>query len=214
MSNLRKMIFLALIPCTAFAQRSGDWTVSGTVYYAQPLGSLNSFFVGAPAFALKVGQFTDQNLLWEIKLESISFTNTNKNSLNQLVRDIPLELKIYGAAAEMTYFLNTAGRLKPYVIGSAGMYRWFYNRGSHYAIGIGNSLDSTHFLPSFKLSDWSAGFSLGSGADYEIATRLSVYADLRYQLIVGEIWQTLSLGMDNVSTMQMGTVSIGIRYKF
>jgi len=214
MSDLRKITFLILLPWVALAQQNGDWTASAATYYAQPLGSLNSFFVGAPAFVIKVGQYTEPNLLWEVKFEGISFTEANKSSLNALVRDISLDLKVYGGAAEMTYFLNTVSRLRPYITGSAGMYRWFYTRGSHYAIGIGNSLDSTHFLPSFRLADWSAGFSMGAGADYEIAMRTSIYADLRYQLIIGEIWQTLSLDMDNVSTMQMGRLSVGVRYRF
>lgn len=214
MLKLIKITFLVLLPVVTDAQQIGEWTVSGAIDYAKPVGSLNSIFTGSPGFGLKFGQFTEPSLLWEIKLEGLSFTKTNKNSLNPLVRDISVDLKIYGAAAEMTYFINAASRFRPYISGSAGMYRWFYTRGAHYAIGIGNSLDSTHYLPLFKLADWSAGFSLGMGTAYEIGGRTSVYADLRYQLIVGEIWQTLSLGMDNVSTMQMGTIDIGIRYGF
>lgn len=215
---MRKVLVLSAIFFIANfvrAQQILDWTVSGNVSYAQPIGTLNSFFIGTPVYGLKLGQFTDSNLLWEFKLEAMRFTKPNRNALNPLVKDISLRLDIYGAAAEVTYFLmEERSWIKPYLTGSAGIYRWFYTRGSHYAIGLENSLDTTNFLQTFKLMDWSAGFSFGGGVNFEIVHSFAAYADLRYQIIVGELWQTLSLDMENVSSMQMVMVSLGFRYHF
>ncbi|MGB9773509.1 MAG: hypothetical protein ACP5JH_06635 [Bacteroidota bacterium] len=220
---MRKLapLFVSLVVLTnSFAQRTDHWTISVIGSYALPVGSLNSLFVGTSAYGFKIGRYTDKNFLWELKLELMRFTESNRNSLSPLVRDdLSLHLDVYGASVEGTYFLGaTESFVQPYITGSAGMYRWFYTRGSHYAVAkdsAGNEvLDTAHYLDSFKQMDWSAGFSLGAGLGANLGPNFELYSDVRYKIIVGEIWQTLALGIDNVSAMQMAILSIGLRYNF
>lgn len=214
MNKLLTLFLLISAYNITLAQNSGRWTLSGSISYAQPSGTLNSFFKASEIYGFELGQFTQEDLLWELKLEVIKFDKPNLNKLNPLINDISLNLDIYGASAQATYYpFDVTNWWRPYITGSLGVYRWYYKRGGHYAIGEANSIDTTHYVNPFNLSDWSAGFSLGGGIDFKVIYNLTVYTDIRYNIIVGEIWQTLSLDLDNVSSMQMGTFNIGIRYR-
>lgn len=219
MRTLLSALTSLVLAANSYCQKTDNWTVSVAGSYLFPTGSFGSQFAGAPSYRLKVGRYTDIDFLWELRLEGVHFDRTNSEALNSLVRDLSLRLDFYGGAAEGTYFFEgLESSLRPFIAGSAGMYRWFYKRGSHYAVGkdaVGSSrLDTTHFLDEFQQSDWSAGFTVGAGVGVDAATNLELYVDARYGIIIGEIWQALSLELENVSGMQMASVTFGIRYDF
>jgi hypothetical protein len=61
---------------------------------------------------------------------------------------------------------------------------------------------------------WSAGFSGGLGTEIYVLPAAALNVGVTYSLVMGELWPTLALGLENVSTFHYVTGGIGLRYYF
>lgn len=191
-----------LISSAAGAQ---GWRVSAGGAYLFPVAGLSNRFRPQVAFAVGMGKQRDERWYWGGRVDIIRFTNQNRERL--YAKNLQLELEIYGGALEGRYGLTSFRRqLYPYLLGSAGVYRWFSTRGAYH--------DSTVTLREFKQQDWSWGFSGGAGLDYAILHSLALSVEARYQMVVGELWPALAVRLENVSTFQWVSVNAGVRISF
>jgi len=121
--------------------------------------------------------------------------------------ELDLDLRIYGGGVQTYYaLLPGGGAIQPFVTGGIGLYRWFALRGS-YQLAEG-------FVPERRQSDWSWGMNAGLGVTVRILSALSFSLNIRYQLIIGELWPALALQLENVSGMQMLENQLMLRWHF
>jgi len=199
------LILLGVVSLGAPAVEAQEWCVGGGGAYLLPLGALSSRFKPQATFALGLGQQIDERWFWGARAEVIQFADENTKKL--YAKHLQMELQIYGGAVEAHYGLMAARQsVRPYLLGTVGVYRWFSTRGAY--------RDSSVTLPEFKEQDWSWGFGGGVGVEYVVLRALALSIDARYQLIVGELWPALAVRLENVSGFQWLSLNAGIRFHF
>jgi opacity protein-like surface antigen len=182
-----------------------DWRLSSGSAYLLPVAGLNNRFNPTVAFAVGLGKQPEDRWFWGGRVEIIRFTDENTDKL--FVKNLQMKLEIYGGAVEAHYTLAAAHHsLRPYLAGSAGVYRWLSTRGAYQ--------DNEVTLSEFKQKDWSWGFGAGIGLDYKIFRPLTLMGEMRYQMIVGELWPALAVRLENVSTFQWLSLNAGMRFIF
>jgi len=214
---LSLLILLASIPLfasTAHAQGIGSWEVSASGVYLQPVGSLTDRFNSTGSGILRFGQKTDDHWVWEGKIEGFRFKNDklfpvrNKNKDTLSYQAVNFALEVYGVGIQANYYILSFGSVEPRFTFGAGIYRWFGTRGEF--------VDSTVKVLELTQQDWSGGFNAGIGVDWSIIPQLAITLDAQYQVIIGELWPTLTepLRLENISSFQMFSAQIGIRFYF
>jgi len=61
--------------------------------------------------------------------------------------------------------------------------------------------------------DWSGFANIGFNADFIITENILFTVSTTYKLIATELWPALSLGMENVSALQMFEIRAGVKIK-
>lgn len=187
-----------------------QWVIGGGTAYHVPVGGLYDRFLPTVSGQVSIGRSVNENWYWETRGEVIIYDRENFDRLSRdpnIVADsISMSLELYGLGVEGRYhFWGRQGRgfINPYLGLSAGLYRWFAERDAYDHEGIS--------VPEFSQRDWSAGFGLGIGNEIHLLRFVSVALDLRYHIVVGELWPTLSLGMESVSGFQTIVASTRVR---
>ncbi len=182
-----------------------EWRLSGGGAYLVPIAGLSERFDPQFAFAVGLGKQRDDRWLWGGRIEFVRFNRENTEKL--FVKNVPLKLEIYGGTVEAQYGLASSRHsLRPHLIGSAGIYRWFSTHGAYQ--------DSAVALSEFKQKDWSWGFGGGLGVEYQFLKSIMLFAETRYQMIIGELWPTLAVRLENVSTFQWVAINLGMKMQF
>jgi hypothetical protein len=214
MKDIFVFVLIGLITVmTLPAAGQNDWVVGGGAAYHVPIGGLHDRFLPTIAGQYSAGRSVNENWYWEVRGEFIVYDRENVDRLSRdpdiIADSISMDLELYGLGFEGRYhFLGRHGRgiINPYLGLSAGMYRWFAERGAYDQEGIS--------VPEFSQRDWSAGFGLGIGNEFIILPFVSLALDVRYHVVVGELWPTLSLGLENVGGFQTITASTRLRLYF
>jgi len=193
----------------AQSQQSGQWTISNRGQYLFPSGALADIFASAPGFSVTCGQRSSPQWLWEGLIEGARMMKGNEHTL--YFKDLSVRLQWLGGGIQGMYYpmggeglLN--GILNPYLSAQVVAYRWEYDRGAHQVDSAG-----TARVSEFKQQDWSLGFAFGAGVDVNALPPISVYGQVGYKIIVGDIWPTLALRVEGVSGFQMLEAAAGAR---
>lgn len=225
------LIVLLLAAAGASAQdKSVVITARGS--YLLPVGALGDRFRGGYGGSIDIAPVQDSPV-WSGSFEYVKFSRGNedkfvitrpirRDSLTQQrdtvqgkIVGLRTSLEVFGAAANITYdvWLTSWSTLK---LGAGfGFYFWKGTRGA-FADTIrgtaawGPVVVATPNVPELKQEDWSGGFNAGFDLSVFIAPPLSLQLGARYKLIVGELWPTLALDLENVSTFQMLDLRAGI----
>ena len=127
-------------------------------------------------------------------------------------------LELIGGSADVRFRLVDAGFLKADLGLGFGMFRWRALRGafqdSLYADTTGTGsrdLIAVVNVPALSQQDWSGGLSAGLDVDMPVVDAVSVWLSARFKLIAGELWPSLDLDLENVSTLQMMDLKLGVR---
>jgi hypothetical protein len=203
-----------LLEAPALAQGIGGWEVNASGVFLEPVGALTDRFNSTSSGILRIGQKTDDNWLWEGRIDAFrfksdkSFPVRNKNKDTLSYQPVNLQLEAYGIGIQGSYYFLSFGSIEPRLTFGAGIYRWSGTRGAF--------ADSTVKIPESTQQDWSGGFNAGIGVDWSIIPRLAFTLDAQYQIIMGELWPTLAepLKLENISSFQMFSAQVGIRFYF
>ncbi|TFG99626.1 MAG: hypothetical protein E4H13_08685 [Calditrichales bacterium] len=202
------LLLLLHLPLSAQDQ----WHVSARYQYAIPTAGLNNWFKpSTQTYAVEFG-FGDVGE-WEyaFRFESLLFATPNKERL--YYDDLQVRLEMVSAALEGHYaFIEPISVFRPFLLWEVGIYRWFSERGA-YTIDD-PATDSEVEVPFRNQSDWSWGFAAGAGVDMALLESLSFVIDVRYRLVIGELWPALSLELENVSVFQMFIPAAGLTFRF
>ena len=187
------------------AQPVGSWVVAIKHQYVNPIGSLSNWFKPTSTFSLSVGKQTSGRWAWKVKSEIIQYRKENREELYH--RDLDLELAIYGASAQASYnLIKTTSIFQPFLIGGAGVYRWFGHRGAYQLSEV--------LVLKREQDDWSWGFNFGAGFNIFVIRNLAITVESSYQIIIGELWPALALRLENVSGFQSLNGTIGLTIFF
>ncbi len=69
-------------------------------------------------------------------------------------------------------------------------------------------------VPALKQLDWSGGFNLGLQLSSRIIEPIWLELTTNYKAIIGELWATLDLDLDNISVFQMYEVKLSLKAMF
>lgn len=207
------MLIVILILSVQPANGQDRWVIGAGSAYQIPIGGLQDRFLSAFSTQVSAGRSANEYWYWEVRGEYLVFDRENVERISRdtlvLADSISMDLELYGLGIEGRYhFFGRQGKgiINPYLGLSAGMYRWFAERAAYNHEGIS--------VPEFKQRDWSAGLGLGFGNEFLFLSFLSLSLDIRYHIVIGELWPTLSLGMESVGGFQTIAASTRLRIYF
>ena len=228
-------IILCLALCAAgpLAAQSDTWSVGASADYHVPIGTLSDRFLGTLGGSLRIGIPTGTSARWSAVVEYANFDRLNTDALvlrktvdvggreqtfEFPLDDLEMHLEFVGASAEVRFRIIDAGFLRTDIALAFGMFRWSALRGAYadslYAdtTGTGSQdLIAVVNVPALSQQDWSGGFAAGLDVEVPIVSPVTLWAGARFKLIAGELWPSLDLDLENVSTFQMIDLTVGIR---
>lgn len=240
---MKKIIYIftiALIIITGnniYSQEAGEALitgVNGAMYI--PAGSLSTRFKPAAGASIEIGKEVSEDWTWTGKIEYFKYDRLNSDKLfvTRSVKvdyfdkrfQIPLpklkmSLEVTGLTANAAYNLYSNNFIRTDLEFGFGVYRWFNKRGEYrdslYADTSGTGglkLAQVANVSESNQEDWSGGLNLGFGVNVNIYKPVSFYASANYKVIIGELWPALALDLENVSSMQMFELRVGLRARF
>lgn len=209
--------FLAVVTCFDTAahgqQIEGRFGIMVDAQGVVPVVGLAQRFDPFPTASLGIGRETSPSTYWEVRLQRYDFPRADQLTLapdttrSTAIEDsLDVSLEIIGAGLFMHRYFSDEGRLRPFVTIGGGFYHWTDRRGAYE--------DEHLLLEASKRSQWSGGAHGGVGTEFYVTDRLALQAVVDYTIIFGELWPTLSVGLENVSTFQFASGRIGLRYYF
>lgn len=230
------VIIVALLCSSTTFSQLREISVGATGSIMVPVGSLSKRFVSAPGGSIFffVNRGTPQ---WGGAIEYIKFSKiTSALSVNRPVTDtvnnvpvktyyqsripnIDMSLEMFGATVLARYVVLQVGDLSLDVGFGAGVYWWTFNRNAYYdTIKVqtpkGTRVSAILQVPALEQQDWSGGINAGVNLGFRLADPVVVNLGARYKSIIGELWPTLALDLENVSTFQMLDLRAGISVDF
>jgi opacity protein-like surface antigen len=195
----------------AAAQDRARLSVAVEAQGVQPVFGLAERFTAFPSAAVSIGYSSDPQTRYDLRFNWYDFARADQldlvfepgeeNGIQEALIDVGLE--IFGAGIHVERLLTAEGRLQPFVAVGGGFYHWRERRGAYD--------DETVFLTELERSQWSGGLTGALGAGYAVTRMISLNATIDYNIIFGELWPTLDLGLENVSTFQFASMRLGIR---
>jgi hypothetical protein len=205
-------LFILILPYLIRAGDRSTWNLSAQYQYIQPVGSLNGWFAGTPrSLALSIGHNDGSAWQYQWRLEAKRFSEENRDKL--VHKNLGLALDLFGAGMESQYQLSQWGQfLRPYVLVDIALYRWFSERA---ALDISDPENGSVInVPGRNQKDWSWALGAGFGIHFYPIKPLSLSLNLRYRLVIGELWPALALELENVSGFQMLLGGIALHWYF
>ncbi len=227
------LLFVFLISSSLLGQTEVQFT-GGGISYLIPAGGLSYRFNPALSANLYYGQKTNEKWEWYGKLEYISFNQENRNKLKLrrivntggveqvIIFDLPkldMYLKAYGVSVNANYNLLKFDFLRTDLRFGFSVYRWEGFRSEYFDTlrveHSGITYDAVVLkVPALKQLDWSGGFDIGLNFSAKIVDPIWFEAAAKYKAIIGEMWATLELDLENVSVFQMYDLSFGFKFRF
>jgi opacity protein-like surface antigen len=199
-----------LFVSTAEAQDRGRFSARLDAQFVQPVFGLADRFSAFPSGALALGYETDARTHWELRLTFLNFPQSATPALafDPAERDVDASLigvglEVVGGGIHVERRLREAARFLPYVSIGGGFYHWKETRAAYDHGEI--------FLTPLERSQWSGGLTGGLGLEYVLSPMISLTTAADYNLIFGELWPTLAVGLENVSTFQFVSARLGVR---
>ncbi len=152
-----------------------------------------------------------------------------KDTLNGTVRDLTFPLRSFDM--KMEYFalgvtanynmVSTAVADLNATVGF-GIYQWNFTRAAYFdSVKVDTGTTSQKFklieyiqVPALSQRDWSGGLDLGVDAELTLFSPVLLSVGIKYQIILGELWPTLKLDLENVSGIQSFQFTAGVKYLF
>lgn len=206
--------------------------VSGS--YLIPTGSLTSRFSTAGGLNFFYGYKSSERWEWFGKIEYLNFNKENREKLKikrnvnlggtEVTRTFELpkletDLKIYGASANANARVLDYSFLNGDITFGFGIYRWESFRSSYFDTlrvdTMGVTYDAVILkVPALKQLDWSGGFNFGVNLSTKIIDPIWFEVNANYKAVIGELWATLDLDLENISVFQMYEIRIGLKARF
>lgn len=208
-------------------------SVTASALYDLPIGSLHSRFLGAPGWMVSAGREVDASLEWFGVVRHTGFTLLNTKALTKTATigqglsaktvSLPLplltmDLNTTSVTAEAHLGLFRMGEVNANGIIGFGFTNWIYSRGAYNDSLFANDPSTGSpvkvaalAVPALRQEDWSGTVDLGIEITGPLVGPVDFTCGAGYKLIVGELWQTLDLDMENVAGMQFLSLRAGLK---
>ena len=225
--------FLIFISVNLLAQDKIYFAGSSGSYFI-PVGSLSYRFKPDGGFSLFAGYKSSESWEWFGKFEYLSFMKENRDKL-KLKRNVNLggseeilefdlpkletDLKIYGLSANANAKILNFDFFRSDLTFGFGIYRWESGRSGYFDTlrveRSGVTYDAVILkVPPLKQLDWSGGFNVGINLSTKIISPIWFEVNANYKAVIGELWTTLDLDLENVSVFQMYEIRAGLKARF
>jgi hypothetical protein len=208
---------------------------AGTVYNL-PIGSLHDRFLGSFGGMAYAGGEVSSQWTWVGKFEYFELNTLNTDALHKTVTlgqgtaaehyavpltKLTMKLTAASLTAEAMLNLLRGPSVESHAVVGFGFVNWVHTRGAYYDSLFVDSAATGHrvktndlAVPAIRQADWNGTFNVGMDIAVKVADPLWFVAGVDYKLIVGELWQTLDLDLENVAGMQFVSFRIGLRAEF
>jgi hypothetical protein len=231
-----KYFFIAVLTFLCFNDilaQSKSFIIGADANYNLPLGTLSERLKGAFGGIVYAGKKVSDSWTWTGKLEYFKLTKVNKDKRFKTIEaeiggeissytfplpNLKMDLTVAGLLAEAKYNLLKTEIFTTDVNIGFGFYFWEHFRSSYFdslkvdTSGSGNFVLVEELkVPSLRQKDWSGGINLGVDFNVLLFDPLWMNLSGNYKLIIGELWPTLELNLENVSGLQFIDFRAGIR---
>lgn len=236
--NMKKLnIFLLVIilsTLTTIAQT--NTFIGASPIYEQPVGELSKRFKAGYGAILFAGYKTSDNMSW---LGSFSFSSFTKPNYDKLIKQVEVQsgldkifyqfslnrlsmkLNTSTLMAEANYTFLKTNSFSTNLNFGFGFTNWTFTR-ENFSDSLSAVLPNSSApkvisklnVPENTQSDWSGTIKVGINANYEIARPIELFVLINYRIIVGELWPSLALDIENVSGIQIIQLGLGIKASF
>jgi hypothetical protein len=228
------LLFIAVSTFSLYPQKIGYAIGAHGAYYL-PIGSLSDRFKPTMGGAVTVDFPGKGNPAWSATFEYLVFReenydrlfltrNVEVNSVAQpFVFPLPkltMQLEIAGLTANAAFPIYTTQGFESNIAVGFGIYRWLNRRSEYFDTLKVDTTGSGAFktavilgVPEQTQLDWSGGFNVGLDVNVEVFEPVSITLGIRYKMIVAELWPTLNLDLENVSTLMMLDARVGFKIK-
>ncbi|MCX6137740.1 MAG: hypothetical protein NTV54_09630 [Ignavibacteriales bacterium] len=230
--TLCSMLLGCLAVHSVQAQTPATIVGAGTVYQL-PLGTLHSRFLGSFGGMVYAGAEVSPRWTWLGKFEYVEFSSLNTSALMKTATlgqgtdaqkyKVPLpkltmNFKTTSLTAEAQLNLFRGASVQSNAVFGFGFTNWVYTRGAYNDSLFVDSAATGRMIkvaglavPANRQEDWSGTFNLGLDVSVKIVDPVWFFVGADYKLIVGELWQTLDLDLENVAGMQFFSIRAGLR---
>ncbi len=208
---------------------------AGTVYNL-PIGTLHDRFLGAFGGMAYAGGEVSSQWSWVGKFEYLELNTLNTDALHKTVTlgqgtaaehyavplpKLTMKLTAASLTAEAMLNLVRGSGVESHAVIGFGFVNWVHTRGAYYdslfvdSAATGRRVKTNDLkVPAIRQADWNGTFNVGMDVALKVSDPLWFVAGVDYKLIVGELWQTLDLDLENVAGMQFVSFRIGLRAVF
>lgn len=234
--NIITLLILLLILIDPLKSQNYEFTIGATGSYFQPIGSLADRFKPTYGGSFTFGRAINKTVEWYAKAEYFKFEKVNeekaiitrdltfndvKKTYTMPLPNLEMSLEVIGLSANVNFKVIDTDFFDGNITGGFGIFRWIGKRGAYYdslmvdTTGNGDfTLGQVVGVPSIDQNDWSGGFNVGLDANIKITGPVWFNIAGNYKVVVGELWPSLSLDIENVSTFQMIEARAGIKIRF
>lgn len=232
---LTTIIFILVLSSPALSQKF-NFVAGAEGSYLIPRATLGDRFKPSTGINIYFGKQFTEKLSWIGRFDYFSFKEENREKLN-LTRKltinnaersftVPLpklemEFKAAGLIVNGKYHLFSSPNLKTNLEFGFGIYYWVFNRNDYYeqilvdTTGNGDMMVLTNLaVPPSQQIDWSGAINFGFEQNVLIINPVWFVFAANYKMILGELWPTLALDLENVSGIQMFDIRAGFRAEF
>ncbi len=209
--------------------------VGAAVVYELPIGSLHDRFLGAAGGMVFAGAEMSSKLTWIGKIQYTEFSTMNSDALKKSVTlgqgigaqkvilplpKLTMDLKTTSVTAEAQMSLFRSEFADVNGVAGFGFTNWVNTRGAYNdSLFVNDAVTglptkvAALAVPAIRQEDWSGTVNLGVELTAKIIDPLWFTFGADYKLIVGELWQTLDLDLENVAGMQFVSIRAGVKAK-
>lgn len=230
------LVLLLALPAGVLPQ-SNAMVLSGQVLSIHPVGTFDKRLLPAVGFSISGREAGYNNPRWGGFIEYALFDRENrddlfikrKDTVNGTVRDLTFPLKSFDMTLEYfaigvtgNYNLLSTDAVDLNATVGFGIYQWNFKRQAYFdsvTVDTGSTTQKLKLIeylqvPSLSQRDWSGGFDLGVDLELISFSPVILSAGVKYKIILGELWPTLKLDLENVSGIQSVQISMGLKYLF
>ena len=232
---IKIILFILLLVSSPIFSQQPQLVFGADATYNLPLGMMSDRMKSNIGGLFYVGAKISPDWTWVGKAEYFKLTEVNEDQMFKFVTadfsgsrenyrfslpGITMEFTAAGIIAEARYNLFASASFEGDLNFGFGFHYWEYSRDSYNdslfvdSSGTGNlifveALD----VPSLKQKDWSGSIILGADFNLKLFEPVWFNAGVNYKLIIGELWPSLALNLENVSGLQFIDFRAGIRFK-
>lgn len=235
MKRILSITYIVILFSIYILPQSSGYVGGANISSYIPFGSLSSRFEHTFGGSFFFGKQVSEKWTWFGKVEYFKFDKLNEEKLvvkrdvligSQVqnftipLNQLKMSMEIFGVSANADLNVLRTKIFEGNVNFGFGIF-WWRNFRETFDDSLfikddnGNDVFADYIkVPELTQGEWSGGFNAGANVAVMVIDPVWITFGANYKVIVGELWATLALEMENVSTFQMFDTRVGIKVNF